>query len=176
LARAFVDAWWGWAALAAVWTVGLLIEGHRAGTYPVLPPLLAGLAAIGVVGFGVRGLKRESLAFAGLLLLGLLYAVSYAGTSRVQRAGRDFRYVEEAEQIAASVGKPVPVVVAGDVPYVLSFYVSHALDRPLRQSPPSDGSHYLIARRGGKARTDAVARHETGRFVLWEISSESPLE
>jgi hypothetical protein len=158
-------------ALAVVWTAGLLVEGHRAGTYPVSPPLLAGLAVVGIVGFGVRGLHRRSLSFGGLLLLGLLYAVSYAGTSRVQRAERDRRYVEEAERVASSMGAPLPVVVAGDVPYVLSFYVSRELDRPLQAATPSDEPYYLIARTDGVGRPDASVRHDTGRFTLWEVGA-----
>jgi 4-amino-4-deoxy-L-arabinose transferase-like glycosyltransferase len=172
LARAFIDAWWGWAALAAAWGVGLLIEGHRAGTYPVLPPLLAGLAAIAIVGLGVRRLKRNALSFGGLLLLGLLYAVSYAGTSRVQRAERDWRYVAEAAQVASAVESTLPVVVGADVPYVLSFYVSHELDRPLQLIPPRDGSYYLITSTAEPDRADALSRHEAGRFTLWEVPSE----
>lgn len=169
--RLFVDAWWGWIAVAWLWAAGLAVAASAVGSYPVWQPLSAGIVVIGAVGFAVRFLWRGRLVFGGLLLAGLLFGVVYAGASRVMIAERHRRRVQEAGEVASWIRRPLPVVCSRDVPRGVCFEISRRLDRVLQRRPPPGSPYYLVAGADDGGRPGGIMRGAAHGLFLWEMQS-----
>jgi hypothetical protein len=169
----------GWIVMAALWVGGMLFVGTVSGSAPVWQPLCVGLVAVAAAAAWVRVGGRGTLVPAGLLLLGLLYAISYAGVSSAHLASRNRRHVDVAERVASFIEKPYPVVCTEDVPRAVCFCISHLLDRPLGAARPSDGAYYLIGSKAIGSSEGAAGAEQAlgsaGGLYVWEIIPDSVL-
>ncbi|MBN2564429.1 MAG: hypothetical protein JXB46_01840 [Candidatus Eisenbacteria bacterium] len=177
LRAAFVEGWVGWAAAAAVWTAGMLHVGAMPDSPSTWQPLCVGLIAVAAIAAWVRVGKTRTLPAAGLLLLGLLYAISYSGVTAAHLALRNARYVSVSERIASFVDKPEPVICTDDVPRTVCYYVGHLLGRPLEIASPHNGAYYLIGSNeigstGGSARAGRKVGSADWLHV-WEVTVEA---
>jgi hypothetical protein len=142
--------------------------------YSVWQPFLAGLLAVWTVACWVRRSPIGHHAFAGLLLVALLYAITYAGVSSTHLAEHDRRYVLEADLVAAWISSPMPVICSPDVPRRVCYRISQTLRIPLARKPEGNGPYYLVSGRGPDHWEEPAAGErslcgETERYVLWEV-------
>ena len=170
LRRVFVESWVGWAVLAVLWCAVVLYAGLSA-SYSVWQPLCAGLLAIVAVGHCVGRRGKVHLLFSGLFLVAVMYAIAYAGFTKVHQAERDGQSVAEADAIASWIQDPLPILCAVDVPYSICYRISQKLDRPVLKTAPAHGRYYLVARDPRGFGDTPVLIGETVTLALWEVES-----
>ncbi len=159
--------------LAVIVWIGLCVAvGPRVvgETAPILVPLSFGLLALGAF-LAAEALSPPARRGSLLLLLGLVYGVSYAGFLERREARRNAVFVEDARKLSAFIDSGDSVVCHGGVHLKFCANLTRELGRPLvRRAEPID-SKVWIAPVGSNPDVPGPTVHAE-RYELFRIRGE----
>jgi len=133
--------------------------------------LSAGLIAVALSRGWARRPEGLPPMAAALLLTGLVYGAATGGVWEARSAERGAVYPTIADDLAAALDAPLPVVSAGDRGrwLHLGFALSRRIGRTVQARPPDHGDYYLVTRSTRPPRWAEAPLAESGGFSLWRF-------
>jgi len=137
--------------------------------------LAFGLPMIGAFAYRVF-IRGDNASAIPILLLGLVYGVSFSGVWEARRAAKTTPFVETAMTFAAAIADDGVVVcdVVGGSGRMLGYNLSRALGRPVKKRPPSGEPYFLVKPQRVEPVADATHLLDSWRYELWHVDAAEP--
>jgi 4-amino-4-deoxy-L-arabinose transferase-like glycosyltransferase len=163
---------WGFWTAALVILVGYSFAGGKGILHDprIWLSLAFGLPMTAAFAYRVF-VRKENASAIPILLLGLIYGVSFSGVWEARRAAKTTPFVETSSTFAAVIDDATTVVCdcEGGAGRMLGYNLSHALGRPVQKQRPQGGPYYLVTPERTEPVADAAHLLDSWRYELWRV-------